>query len=154
MNAYDLATTVDASEVCDTTDVGRLTSPLLSQEREISANPFGVLCSQTHTSVEKSRRDVELCSPFGKPLSKGERNQDIGSVQGAQMERERILSEQGDIHDFLERKADHAFQGEGAAQTVLSLDRREKCNMLILFFFLKLACSANPRGWNSIRRIN
>ena len=31
-NVGDLATTLDASEVCDTTDVGRLTSPLFSQE--------------------------------------------------------------------------------------------------------------------------
>ena len=44
-NVDDLATTLDASEVCDTTDVGRLTSPLFSQEREVSAFPFGVSCS-------------------------------------------------------------------------------------------------------------
>ena len=47
-----------------------------------------------------------------------------------QTERERILSERRDIHDFLEKKADHAFQGECAAQTRFSeaqseLDRRE-----------------------------
>ena len=46
------------------------------------------------------------------------------------MERERILSQQRDIHDFLEMKADHAFQGEFAAQTRLTeaqaeLDGRE-----------------------------
>ena len=39
------------------------------------------------------------------------------------MERERILSEQRDIHDFLEKKADHAFQGESEAES--ELDRRE-----------------------------
>ena len=48
----------------------------------------------------------------------------------SQMERRRILSQQRDIHDFLEKKADHAFQGEFAAQTRLSeaqaeLDGRE-----------------------------
>ena len=75
----DLATTLDASEVYDTTDVGRLTSPLFSQEREVSADPF-VPCSPTHSSVEKSRRDVEPFSSFGKPLSKGERNRDLESV--------------------------------------------------------------------------
>ena len=47
------------------------------------------------------------------------------------MEREKILSEQKDLHNFLERKADHAFQGERAAQTRLSevhaeLDRRDR----------------------------
>ena len=55
-NLDDLATTVDASEIHDTTDVGRLTSPLFSQERELSAIPFSVSCSQTHSSVEKSSR--------------------------------------------------------------------------------------------------
>ena len=45
------------------------------------------------------------------------------------MERERILSQQRDIYVFLGKKADHAFQGECAAQTRLSeaqaeLDRR------------------------------
>ena len=58
------------------------------------------------------------------------RNRDLENVQDSQMERERILSEQRDIHDCLEKKADHAFQGELAAQTKLSgaqseLDRRE-----------------------------
>ena len=43
----------------DMTDVGRLTSPRFSQDREVSAIPFGVSCSQTHSSMEKSSRDVE-----------------------------------------------------------------------------------------------
>ena len=129
-NLDDLATTLDASEVYDTTDVGRLTSPLFSQEREVSANPFSFSCSQTRSSVEKSMRDVEPFSSYGKPLLKGRRNRELESVQDAQMERERILSKRRDIHDFLEKKADHAFQGECAAQTRLSealseLDRRE-----------------------------
>ena len=80
--------------------------------------------------MEKSRRDVEQLSSFGKPLSKGKRNRDLESVQGSQIERERILSEQKNIHDLLERKVDHGFQGECAAQTRLyeaqsELDRGE-----------------------------
>ena len=48
----------------------------------------------------------------------------------SQTERERILSEQRDSHDFLDRKADHGFQRDWAAQTRLTeaqseLDRRE-----------------------------
>ena len=44
--------------------------------------------------------------------------------------KERILSEQRNIHSFLEKKADQAFRGECPAQTRLSeaqseLDRRE-----------------------------
>ena len=48
-DADDLATTLYASDVCDMTDVGRLTSPSFSL-------PFGVSCSQVHSSTEKSRR--------------------------------------------------------------------------------------------------
>ena len=82
----DLVTTLDASGVYDATDVGRLTSPLFSQEREVRANRS----VQTHSSS------------FTKPLSKGKANQDLESVQDSQMEREKSLSEQRDIHDFLE----------------------------------------------------
>ena len=110
-NVDDLATTLDASEVCDRTDVGRLTSPPFSQEREKSAIPFGVSCSQTHSSMEKSRRETEQLSRLGKRLSKVPRKSDLESMQDSQMKRERALSEQRDIHDFLERKADHAFRG-------------------------------------------
>ena len=57
-------------------------------------------------------------------------SRDSGSVQGSQQEKEKILSEQRDLHNFLGRKADQAFQGECAAQTKLSdvqseLDIRE-----------------------------
>ena len=80
-NLDDPATTVDASEVYDTPGVGRLTSPRISQEREASAISSGVSCSQTHSCVEKSRRDVEPFSSFRKPLSKGKRNRELESVQ-------------------------------------------------------------------------
>ena len=80
----------------------------------------------------KPRRDVEQFSSFGNRCSnvKRESSRDSASVRDSQMERERILSEQRDIHDFLEKKADQAFQGECAAQTKLCaaqspLDRRE-----------------------------
>ena len=46
----------------NTTDAGRLTSPLFSQEREVSADPFGFSSSQTHASAEKSRRDPHVPS--------------------------------------------------------------------------------------------
>ena len=41
-NLEDLATTSDASEVYNTKNIEQLTSPLFSQEREVSANQFGV----------------------------------------------------------------------------------------------------------------
>ena len=39
-NLDDVATIVDVSQVHDITDVGRLTSPLFSQEQSVSAIPF------------------------------------------------------------------------------------------------------------------
>ena len=80
------------------------------------------------SSVETSRRDVEPFSSFGKPLSKGKRNRDLESVQDSQMERKKNFCPNKEI--FLEKKADHAFQGEFAAQARIleaqsELDRRE-----------------------------
>ena len=141
-NLDDLATTVDASDVHDTTEMGQLTSPLFSQELEVSANPFCVSCSQTlsiveksrldvdpFSSVEKSRLGVEPFSTFEKRLSKGKRNRDLESEQDSQMEKERILSEQR--YSWLPWKDNWSFfHGDFAAQSRLSevqsdLDRRD-----------------------------
>ena len=103
-NLDDLATTADASQVYDTTDVGRLTSPLFSQEREVSANTFSVSCSLTLSSVEKSSRDVEPSSCFGKPLSKGKRNRDPESVQDSQMEEKEFCPNKEIFTTSLKRK--------------------------------------------------
>ena len=81
-NVDDLAITLDWMRLKSATQQ--------TWDHEVSAIPFGVSCSQTHSSMEKSRRDVEQFSSFGKPLSKGKGHRDLGS---AQMERERILSE-------------------------------------------------------------
>ena len=51
----DLATTVDASERIDTTDLGQLTSPLSTQEREVSANPFSVSGSPAASSSKQQQ---------------------------------------------------------------------------------------------------
>ena len=97
-----LATAVDASGMLDTTDVGRLTSPLFSEEREVNANPFCVYGSQTHSSVgssmrvrdpfssvERPVRDVESFSSFERPLLKGERNRELKSGATFSHEKER-----------------------------------------------------------------
>ena len=67
-NLDDLAATVYASEIIDTTEVGQFTSPLFSQEREVSANPFSVSGSQTHSSVVRPMRDTDLFSSIGRPV--------------------------------------------------------------------------------------
>ena len=56
-------------------------------------------------------RDAAPFSSFEKPLSKGKRNRELDSVHLSQMEMDRILSEQKNLHEFL---------GEFAAQTRLS----------------------------------
>ena len=53
-DSNDLATTV-ASEVTDAIEVGQLTSPLFSQKREVSADPFGVSGSQQQAGASSSK---------------------------------------------------------------------------------------------------
>ena len=50
----DLTTTVAASETTDAKEVGQLTSPLFSQEREVSSYPFGVSGSQQQAAATSS----------------------------------------------------------------------------------------------------
>ena len=49
-------TTVDASEITDTIEVGQLTSPLFSQKREVSAIPIGVSRSQQQAAASGSQQ--------------------------------------------------------------------------------------------------
>ena len=104
-NVGDLPTTLDAFEVFDTTYVGRLTSPLFTLEHEVSGTPYGFSCSQTHSSVEKSRRDVEPFLSFGKLLSKCQRIQDMERVQDSQQERKNSFREQISIHHVIEKES-------------------------------------------------
>ena len=75
-------------------------------------------------------------------MSKGTMNRDLGCVQ-----------------DFFEKKADHAIQGECAAQTRLSeaqaeFDQREWIGEMLKLLFMKLSDSLNPKEWGSVRQIN
>ena len=154
-----------------TTEIGQLTSPLFSQEREVSANPFCVSCSQTHSNVEKSRQDVdpfssvekarlgvEPFSRFEKLLSKGK------EIENCRVSK--ILKWKGnefcpnkDIHDFLEKKADHAFMEtlqlsqDYRKRNLIWTEQIGKCDMLILLF-VKLGCSFNLEDGICIRHIH
>ena len=121
-NADDLAVTPGGSEACDRSDMGRLTSPLFSQEREVSANPISASFSHSHSCIGKPRRDVNQCSSVEKSLTRSERksSRDSGSVQGSRMEK--VRSEQKDIHDFLERKLIVPAQTK-LSEAQLELDR-------------------------------
>ena len=100
----DLATTVAASEIAETLEVEELTSPLFTQEREVSANLFGVSDFQqagargsqqqpASSSVLIPRQETDLGSS-GKPvrgnesfsiversLFRGKRDRDFEIVQ-------------------------------------------------------------------------
>ena len=147
-----LATTVDASEIVDTTEVGQLTSPLFSQEREVSANPF------RHSGVERPMRDPDLFSSIGRPVRETKSGTGECATFSNGKRREFCLNRRS-LHGFLEETADRAFQGEFAAQTrclkrTLNWTEESGKGGLIILLFVKLADSLNPRGWNSIRRIN
>ena len=105
-NADYLATTLDASGAGDRSDVGRLTSPLFLQARG-KCSPFIASLSHSRSSIEKS---------MTRNHNRRKSSRNSGSVQGSQTEREKILSEQRDLHNFFERKADQAFR-ECAIQT-------------------------------------
>ena len=112
-------------------DRGRLASPLFPQERETSANPFGIYHSSGESS-EGSFSHLHTGNEKSKARSHNKRmsSRDSGFARDPHLEREKILSEQKEIQNLLERKADQAFRGERAARTRLSeaqseLDRRE-----------------------------
>ena len=60
----DLTTTVAASEITNAMEVGLLASPLFSQEREVSANPFGVSGSQQQAAASILRCGKSLVNPW------------------------------------------------------------------------------------------
>ena len=57
--------------------------------------------------------------------SRGKQTRELKSVHFSQIEKQRILSEQSNFHDHLEKEADQAFQGDFTAQTRLSEARAE-----------------------------
>ena len=121
-----MPTTFDASEAGERSDLGRLALPLFPQERKASANPLGMY----HSNRESFGASFPLLRADIESQNKRKSSRDFDVVRDSQLERENILYEQREIHNFLERKADQTFLGECAAQTRLSeaqseLDRRE-----------------------------
>ena len=118
--------------------MGQLTSPLLCQELEASANPFGVSGFRQQAAASRSKcgkslarhrfkefretcaRCVEPFPSVEKSLSKGKRDRDFESVQLSLKEKGKIPSERRSLHEYFDKKAECVFQGEFAAQTRLS----------------------------------
>ena len=66
------------------------------------------------SSLGKPVRDFEHFSSFERPMLKGKRNRELEGVQPSKMEKERILSAQKRLHEFLEKEADQALRGDFA----------------------------------------
>ena len=123
-----IATTLDASEVCDNRRGTLDFTTVFSGARSKCYLVWCLLFSDTFKHGEIQARCLSSFQALGNRCR--QLKQDLGSVQDSQMERKTILSEQRDIHDFLEKKAGHVFPRECAAQRRLSeapseLDRRE-----------------------------
>ena len=72
----DIATTPAGSEVGERSDLGMMASPLLSQERETSANPFGIC----HSDGESSEKSFSHFRPgTGKPIGEMSKQKKIKS---------------------------------------------------------------------------
>ena len=73
-------------------------------------------------------------------------------------QQEKILSERRNLHEYLEKEAERAFQGYFAAQKRLSdaqaeIDRKKNgTEEMLILLFLRLADNLNPREWSSDRR--
>ena len=103
--------------------------------------------------MEKSRRDVEPFSSFGKPLSKGERIRDLGSVKDSHRKGKEFCPNKEIFTTSLKRKLIMQLRQSQLRRSMNWTEEHEKMQNAE-FLFLKLACTSNPRGWNSIRLIN
>ena len=112
----DVLTTVAVSGITETIEAGQLTSPLFTQEWEVSSSPFGVsdfqqaAASSTEQqpasssvvnlwqasnagSFGKLQRGDESSSNVERSLLRGTRDRELRSVSFSQNEKEGILSE-------------------------------------------------------------
>ena len=107
----------------------------------MSANPFSASFSHSRSRIEKS---------IGRSHNKGKSSRDCGSVQGSELKMEKILSEQRDLHNSLERKADQAFQGEWEHRhdylkhSLTWTDENGRCRMMTELL-MELAFGSNPQ---------
>ena len=88
-------------------------SPCVKHERSC-----GKLQHFVRDHVERSCGELRSdCSDVQKSLLNGKRGRDVGSVSS--QEQENFLSERQNLHDYLEREAGRALQGESIAQRKL-----------------------------------
>ena len=88
----DLATTLDASEAGERSDLGWLASPLFPRERETSANPFGMYHSNTEGSEAPfSHLQTGIEQSTARSRTKRKSIRGLGVVRDSHKEKDKIL---------------------------------------------------------------
>ena len=121
-NLDDFAATVEALEFKDTTDNGRLTSQLLSQACEVSANPSAFL-----RHIEAWRNPGVDFQASGNGCRKVKEFKICRVCKILKWKGKEFCPKMEILTTSFSRKADQACQGDFAAQTTLSQAHSEMC---------------------------
>ena len=121
------ASTLDSSEAGERLNLGMLASPLFPQERDTSANPFGIYHSNGESFATLAYRHRAIDSEKSKQQKIKSRLRCCASFSFRKKKRHCLNT---NIPNFFKRKADQAVRGEDTARTRLSeaqseLDRQE-----------------------------
>ena len=81
-----------------------------SQQQQASPSAINPGQDTDLRSKGKYLRGVESFSSVERSLSKGKRDREFESLQLSQMDKEKILSAQRSLHEYLEKKAERAFK--------------------------------------------
>ena len=76
----DITTTVAASDIAETVKAEPLTPPLFTQERHVSANPFGV--SDFHQAAASGSQQQQASSSMANPRQKSDLGRSWEQEQG------------------------------------------------------------------------
>ena len=165
-----------ASEIAH---LGQMTSPLFTQEREVSANPFGVFGSQQAgtkrhpaaasifkrgnpwqdtdlRSMGKFVRGVESSSSVAWSSLKNEQDREFESVRLSQLEKDKFcLNRKHVFMIFLKMNRNWLFTGSYQLRRDhlrLRLEWTEEIGngALLMLPSMKLADRLNPREWSSM----
>ena len=156
----------------DTTDVGRLTSPLFAQEREVSANPFSASSSSALSSVRRPMRDVirfrALGNWFG-TLSHFQVSREccrkVKEIENWRVcklptwKRKELCPNRKIFMKSMKRKLIKLFKEnvqlrQDFPKRRLNWTEGNRKGQMLILLCMKLADIMNPREWSSIRQVN
>ena len=107
----DRATILAASEAGQRSVLGMLASATVSQQRETSANPFGIFHSDgenSETSFLRFRSGT--VKTIARRQDKRKSSRDLGVVPDSHPEREKVLSQHRDLRNFLKSERIKLFE--------------------------------------------